>query len=395
MAPAHSALRAGFLSAVLWRVGPGPWLALAGLLIHGCASTSLPLSAGGFAAGDGGRLSLAVAQARAQFPELSAQGLAHEARDGGESQIAPELVLQGDGVGFSRGLQLEERSKAALQLYLDKTSYARGYAAVRLEGREKQTWPIVAYELRGKASGRFEYSYLLAGPEGSLRYLVILGGGYSRDGVERLAFEGILLIPAPGKPLDEWARAYKFDFGFTFPARPDYQAGVAEAEALFRELQRDVLALERLSEREEQVRAEAASARGAGGTGPTQLEARAADLREQIRRLAAETEAKALRYYQVRTAVDNAYAAFVLTTPYTWRDVEGQSEYYRRWQQVEFHHPVIDDLVARLASRLADPDRLRKTRAEAMALFARNNNWDKDPARKAAPGGAPGAPASR
>jgi hypothetical protein len=340
------------------------------------------------AAGDGARLSLAVAQAHAQFPELSAQGLVYEPRDIGSPGASPELALRGTGVGFSRGLQLEERSKGVLALYLDKTSYARGHAVLHLEGEAEQTWPIAAYELRGKADGRFEYSYLLAGPGGGLRYLVILGARYSREGVEHLAYEGILLIPTPGKPLDEWARAYKFDFGFNFPARPDYQTGVDEAETLFRQLQRDVPALERLSERLEQTRAEAASARGAGSTGPrrgadpAQLDARAAELTEQARHLAAEAEAKALRYYQVRTAVDNAYAAFVLTTPYTWRDVDGQSEYYRRWQKVEFHHPAIDDLVARLASHLPDSVKLQKARAEAMALFARNNNWDKDPARR-------------
>ncbi|HEX7929163.1 MAG TPA: hypothetical protein VF678_16325, partial [bacterium] len=102
-------------------------------------------------------------------------------------------------------------------------------------------------------------------------------------------------------------------------------------------------------------------------------------LKAQARDRAAATEARALRYYEVRTAVDNGYAAFVLTNPYTWRDTAGQAELYKRWQKVEFHHPQIDDLVATLVPLLPDGKKLEDARTQAMALFAKNNNWDKNP----------------
>jgi hypothetical protein len=375
------------------RTGPcAPALLLAGALLAGCAAQTAELSAGGFAAGDGGRLSLAVAQSRAQFPELSAQGLAYAMRESKAGGGAPELALRGTGVGFSRGLQLKERGKGSIQLYLDKATYARGYAVVQLEGGAEEKWPIVAYELRGKAGERFEFSYLLAPPGGGLRYLVLLGGNYTDAGKEVLAYEGTLFIPAAGKPVDEWARAFKFDFGYKYPARAAYLAGVDEAESLFRELQRDVPAIQSLSERAAKTENDAASARQTGdgatarrGPDPAALAARAGDLKAQLAQKIGETEAKALHYYEVRTAADNAYAAFVLTNPYTWRNIAGQADAYKRWQKVEFHHPAIDKLVETLVTFLPDPKRLESARSQAMALFAKNNNWDKNPEAQETP----------
>lgn len=364
-------------------------LLLSSLVLVACAGKTTELTAGGFAASNGDALSLAVAQARAQFPELSAQGMAYVPREAKPESTPPMLALQGSGTGFSRGLQLTERTKGSIKLYLDKTSYARGYAVVKLGDAGEERWPIVAYELRGKASDRFEFSYMLEAPDGGLRYLVILGGTYSNGGKDLLAYEGTLFIPTPGKGLAEWARAYKFDFGFKYPVRPAYQEGVDEAETLFRELQGDIPAIDDLSERLERARQAADAAKRAASTAsgrgpdPAALDAKVADLKAQRDKKISETEVKALHYYEVRTQVDNAYAAFVLSNPFTWRDVDGETDYYQRWQKVEFEHPLIDQLMDRLVTYLPDAKRLETSRAAAMALFAKNDNWDKNPAKKA------------
>ncbi|HEX7927272.1 MAG TPA: hypothetical protein VF678_06760, partial [bacterium] len=217
-----------------FRLGQPAFFGIAALVLVlatlcACTPKTTELTGGGFAPGDGNKLSMAFAQARAQFPELSAQGLPYVMREA-QGKAAPELALQGSGVGFSRGLQLTERTKGAIKVFLDKATYAQGYVAVQLDGSGEQTWPIVAYELRGKASDRFEFSYLLAAPDGALRYLVLMGGAYAESGKDLLAYEGTLFIPTPGKGLESWARAYKFDFGFKYPAKPEYQVGVDEAE---------------------------------------------------------------------------------------------------------------------------------------------------------------------
>jgi hypothetical protein len=226
-------------------------------------------------------------------------------------------------------------------------------------------------------------------PTGGLRYLVVLGGPSGESGGESLAYEGLLFIPTPGKPLDEWSRTYKFDFGFHYPAPPAYFAQVDQAESLYRELQHDVPAVETLRERLGKAEADAATAQQApagaaqrGGPDPAALDARARELKTQLAQRKAEAAIKALRYYEVRRALDDAYAAFVLTNPYTWRNLEGQAAFYQRWQTVEFHHPRIDELIARLAALLPEPKQLERARSEAMAVFARNNNWDKNPAPK-------------
>lgn len=365
---------------------------LAVALLVSCATKTTELTAGGLAAGDGDRISLALAQTRAQFPELSARGLPYAMRESKDDGAAPELALRGSGIGFSQGLQLAERTKGTIQLYLDKASYARGYAVVQLDGGSQETWPIVAFELRGSAADRFEFTYLLSTPGGGLRYLALLGGTYSDAGKDLLAYEGTLFIPTAGKPLDAWVRAYKFDFGYAYPVRPTYQTGVEEAESLFRELQKDVATIQALSERLSKAEGEVTAMKEGGDSGttrkgpdPVTLDARVADLKSQLIQKTAETEAKALRYYEVRTSVDNTYAAFVLTNPYTWRDRAGQADYYKRWQKVEFHHPAIDNLIETLVPFLPDSKRLESTRAQAMALFAKNNNWDKNPDRQAAP----------
>jgi hypothetical protein len=367
--------------------------ALAALaMLAGCAGSGLPAGPSGLPKADSERLAQAVDQARAQHPKFSALGLTRPREPAARAGGPLEPVLTGTGIGFVRGLQIQEPVKAQARLFLDTTSYARGQL-VLVEGGREETWPIVAYELKGTADGVFRFTYLLSDPARSLRYLVLVGGEYAEGAAKFWGVEGIVIVPGAGPSLEKWEKAYKFDFGFRYPAQPAYQNLVEEAEGLFRSLARDVPALETLDGRIKAVEGElaalrlgapegdAAASRQAGRVAT--LEERLAEMKDQRAERAEDAGNRAARYYDVRMRLDQAYAEFVTTNPYTWRNLEGRQAFYDRWQTVEFHHPRIDELLARLLPLAPNRAKLEPLRAEAMALFARNNNWDKNPSRKA------------
>ncbi|MBI4081532.1 MAG: hypothetical protein HY423_02870 [Candidatus Lambdaproteobacteria bacterium] len=347
---------------------------------------------GGLAAEEANRLSLIVAQTRAQFPELSAVGLAYTPRPAPrQAPGAPELVLRGGGTSISPGVQVEPGSSAQVALYLRKPGYAEGYAEVAVDGRPARAWRIVAFDQRGHPDKSFEFLYALADPDGTLHYLAVVGGLYRQAEAEALGIEATLVDPGPAAQLDDWKRAFRIDFGKRFPAVPVYHGLVEEAVARFRDLDRDVPALEGLrqpiAEGDDRLRRlrEAPLAEGetqaARDAATAEAAARVAGFREQLAAGVAAAETTFLGYYALRAKLDAEYAAFHETNHYRWLSAERQQGFYDHWKQVELHHPAIDELVGRFLPYLKDAAKLLAARSQAMELIRRNDNWDKDPSR--------------
>jgi hypothetical protein len=80
-------------------------LALLGALLAGCAGEAARQGPGGMPALQAARISLVVAQTRAQFPELSGGAIPFEPRKppAATPGSAPELALRGSGVGVQPG----------------------------------------------------------------------------------------------------------------------------------------------------------------------------------------------------------------------------------------------------------------------------------------------------
>ena len=157
---------------------------LAGILIlAGCAARGqLKHAEAGMAGGDGERLALAVAQSRAQFPELSAlqlrQGpLLTEEQAGREE---PSLALKGMGVGIAPGVQSGIRDEIELALYIDKSRYDAGYMEVAFDGGHAEIWRIIAHDLRGDVAGAFELFLTLAERVARVRSTEMLWGRLPR-----------------------------------------------------------------------------------------------------------------------------------------------------------------------------------------------------------------------
>ncbi len=375
-------------------------LMAAGLaLVAGCAQRDLDLGRGGLSAEDSAKLSLALAQVRAQAPAERISGLPYVARPEPEGLPEPELALTGDASGLSRGFQTGPGPRLRLTLYLDKSSYTRGYAKVSRDGGAEQVWRIVAYELRGQADRDFQFTYLLAEPAGGLRTLLLLGGAYREGSADLAAIEGALLLPDP-EPRSrryaqaEWQTAFPFAFVLKEPATPAYQALIAQADDLFRELEREVPDLDRLAQRVDAQAAETAAEAGAepgtkaastpssspSGGSPRRPEDRRVELEKQLKQRAALAQAKAVHYYQLRSEADTAFSAYLGTNAYTWRDADGQQEAFTRWDKLAKQADPFEERVAHLLPYVPEPNHLEQARAAVLAVVAKNKNESRRPA---------------
>jgi hypothetical protein len=360
--------------------------------LSGCRQPAGPPPvSGGLARGDAARLSLLVAQSRAQHPELSATGLRPAPRRAADGASRPaELALRGNGLGVRPGVQIGEPQPVALALFLDKSHYHAGYARLSFAGQPEETWRIVAYDARGDPKEAFELLYALADPESRVRYLGVLGGYFEQEGRRFLAFEGTLVIPGKGARLEDWERIYKIDFGFKHPAEPLFLAEVERANGLFAGLQQAVAGLGarrdriELARREREELARQAPSSGQAPGREEELARRDAELvgmRDEQTRAAKEAEALLLGYWALRVSIDTHFAEFAESNAYRWHDRAGQQAWYDQWRQVEFHHPRIDEWQRTLAGFLPDGTALDQARAQAMAVIGRLDNRAKDPSR--------------
>lgn len=376
-------------------------LAAAAMLAAGCSNSILGGAAGGIPAADARRLSLIVLQTRSQFPELSGTDLPFKARPAPpEDGAKPELALQGDGVSVEPGLQSGEHTRLRAALYLDKHDYALGWLEVTVGDRANERWPIVAYDRRGDPQGEFHFIYVLALPDDRLRYLVLIGGPYEKDGERYHGFEGTLIEPGPGRNLEGWRRGYKLDFGYRFPAVPAHQRKVDQAVQAFRDIRADVEKLESLRRRISKAAGELDALRGAR-PGPEQADANRKAIADQEKRLeelntehdtlVGTTEKRIVAYYGLRKAIATEFAAYTKSNAYLWLDTQGKQAAYDRWKVVEYHHPKIDELVRTFLTHQPDQARVLDARKAAMAEIWRQDNWSKDPARAHKP--KQGAPA--
>jgi hypothetical protein len=371
-------------------------LTLAGL-VAGCAQHGLDGGRGGLDPEQSARLSLALAQVRAQTPADRVSGLPYESRSDPEGLRDPELALTGEGMGLSRGFQTGQKSKVRLALYLDKSSYMRGHAKVSRDGGAEEVWRIVAYDLRGDADKDFQFTYLLADPAGALRTLMLLGGTYQDGKADLTAIEGTLLLPDPAPRAkrftpEEWQTAFPFAFVLKEPAVPAYQSLTAQAEDLFRDLDREVPDLERLAQRIDSLPAEApapeeapvSAADGATASpAPRSSDDRAAALRagleKQLKQRAALAQAKAVHYYQLRAEADTTFTAYLATNRYTWRNADGQQGAFTRWAEPGRNEDAVEDRIAHLLPFVPEPQKLEDARKAAFDTIAKNKNAARRP----------------
>lgn len=327
-----------------------------------------------------------------QFPELSGTAIPFDARKSPDdtSGGAPEVALQGEGIGVQPGLQTGERPRIRVTLYLDKKTYANGYLEVTPATGATERWSVVAFDQQGTPRKRFDFTYVLATPAGQLRYLALIGGPYKQDGADYLGYEGTLIEPGAGNDLERWTRAYKLDFGFHFPVVPEHQRKVEQAVSIFRDLQRDMDALESLRERIAAAEGELATLRNSEvpADQAARREQQIAEDEKRLETLRSErdarvksTEERFVSYYQLRLAISNEFAAFTRSNHYTWLDTAGKQAFYDDWKVVEFHHPRIDDMVSAFLTYEEHGGKVLDARSAAMTVITQNDNWSKDPSK--------------
>jgi hypothetical protein len=377
---------------------PGILVALlvaAGLPAACSLGPGLSRSAGGIVPGEAQELSLTVAQLRAQYPQLSANGLAYDVRQGPEAELAGRvsLALQGQGRSVTAGIDAAKGEPVSLTLFLDKTSYQEGYARVTLGQGHSSTWPILAFDQRGKADGDFEFLYLLGNPAGGSAYLALLGGSYKEGDAALYGMEGTLLIPSPAGTVAGWQRAYKLDFGFRAPAEPAYRALVDEAAQQFRNYERRMSSLERIQAEHqrlegqrtrllEQAGAEDTKAEDTKSEALVAAEQRLTTLQEQWVSEKAEARTLAIRYYQTRARLAQAFAEFLDSNRYRWRRLEGQQEAFTYWRKADRDTAAADGLTTALLTQVDDPAPVSQARREALAAIDKYANAAKAPAPK-------------
>jgi len=391
--------------------GPWPWMrravpvlaALAGIG-GGCAHNSLDLGRGGLPADDDARWSLALAQARSEAPQDRLSGLVYESRPEPAGLAGPELALTGEADSLTQGFQTAPRSHLRLSVYLDKSTYTRGYLKVSLDGAAEETWPFVAYQLRGDPGGDFQFTYLAADPAGALRTFMLIGGGFRKNGDDLTAIEGALFLPAERPKTGRfspaaWRTAYPVAFVRDEPRQPAYDVLAARSVEVARDLERLDGELDRVSKRLEGLRTARNTAPGeaaqpgapppSGGAAASATppdEARRADLQLQLHRLAEEAQANAIRYFELRGESDSLFAAYLTGNAYRWRDADGRREAFARWAAPDRAVADFDGLIARLLPYVSDPAKIEQARASYTATVARNRNSEKRPPGTNRPG---------
>ncbi len=365
-------------------------LLVASLQVACSLGPGLSRGAGGIVPGEAGELSLTVAQLRAQYPQLSAAGLAYEVRQGPETELAGRvsLALQGQGRGVTAGMDAAKGEPVSLTLFLDKANYQEGYARVTLGQGHSSTWPILAFDQRGKADGSFEFLYLLGNPAGGSAYLALLGGSYKDGDAALYGMEGTLLIPSPTGTVAGWQRAYKLDFGLRGPAVPAYRALVDEAERQLRSYERRMSSLERIQaehQRLESQHAKLLEQAGAAESKSEQLvtaEQRLATLQGQWISEKADARGLAIHYFQTRARLAQAFAEYLDSNRYRWQRLAGQQEAFEHWRKADRDTAAADGLTTALLAQLDDPGPVNQARREALAAIEQHGNAAKAPTPK-------------
>lgn len=354
--------------------------ALLGLVgaLTACAGQGLAPAGGGLPADEAARISLAVAQTRAQFPDVSAGEMPFQARPTPPPGEKPGLVLRGLGVGVRPGIQTGARSGAEVALFLAKPGYNAGWVRISIDGGPRERWPIVAYDHRGKPQQAFEFQFVLVPPSGGVRYLAVIGGPFPAEGGQFFGLEGTLIEPGGPETPGGWRRAFKIDFGFRFPRPPEHAALLEEADRIFRELPRQLATIADVSKNLEQARGEAPAAPAPAGGRVAELERLFAEHRERLKK-------DLLSYYRLRERIAESYAAFAESNFYTWLPLERQQAYFDDWRRQTRHHPRIDDLTARARAYLETPAVLDAARTEAMGQVRRYANDRRNPAKPLPP----------
>jgi hypothetical protein len=375
-------------------------VSLAVLLAAGCAQRDLDLGRGGLSAEDDAQLSLALAQVRAQAPKGHISGLVYEAREQPAGLEEPELALVGEGDSLKQGFQSGQSIHLKLSVYLDKSSYTRGYLKVARAGGAEEVWKIVAYLLRGQADQQFQFTYLVAEPNGALRTLMLIGGDYPQDADSVTALEGVLFVP-PKEPRSkryapaDWDLAYPITFWRDEPAEPAFQQLTAQSQDLVSDLERDSTELPRLAKRLDDLRA--AAANGASETAaPASQDATAApapkpkDPRQdeaelKLREQSAAAQDRIVHYFALRGEADTAFAEYLTGNPFRWRDADGKDDAFTQWAAPEAREADVEALIADLLPYVPTPLAIDKARAEFRAVVAKNHNATKRPSTKDAP----------
>lgn len=365
-------------------------LLTAGLPAACSLGPGLSRGAGGIVPAEAQELSLTVAQLRAQYPQLSAAGLAYDVRQGPDAALAARvsLALQGQGRAVTAGIDAATGEPVSLTLFLDKSAYQEGYARVTVGQGHSSTWPILAFDQRGKAEGDFEFLYLLGNPAGGNAYLALLGGSYQEGDAALYGMEGTLLIPSPAGTVAGWQRAYKLDFGFRTPAEPAYRALVDEAAQQFRGFERRMSSLERIQAEHQRVEGqhtrllEQAEAAETPSEALVAAEKRLTTLQGQWVREKAEARELAIRYYQTRARLAQAFAAFLDSNRYRWRRLEEQQEAFTYWRRADRDTAAADGLTTALLAQLEDPAPVSQARREALAAIEQHANAAKAPKPK-------------
>jgi hypothetical protein len=375
------------LAALVWGLG-------------GCAQRGAELGRGGLSAEDDARWSLALAQVRAQAPKNRVSGLAYAARPEPAGQSEPELALTGEADGLTQGYQTGERAHLRLSVFLDKSSYTRGYLKVSRDGAPEETWPIVSHQLRGQADGDFQFTYLVSDPGGALRAFMLIGGGYRESDDDLIAIEGALIFPDAAPKSGRfspagWKTAFPFGFILKEPRQPAYDVLSSLSLEVARELEKDVADLERLSKRLDALRAEAkaesadaANPAPPGSRSAAAAQAAAADdrrrveLEAQLRQQSEGAQGKVVHYFQLRGDADSLLAAYLETNAYRWRDAEGRNRVFARWEAPGRQGPDIEGLISQLLAYAPDPQKIEQARSAFRATVAKNRNAAKRPAGK-------------
>ena len=366
----------------------------------GCAQLGVDLGRGGLSAQDDAQWSLALAQVRAQAPKGRVSGLVYESRPEPAGLKEPELALTGEGDALSQGFQTGERSHLRLSVFLDKTSYTRGYLKVNRGGAPEEIWPIVSYQLRGQADRDFQFTYLVSDPGGALRTLMLIGGGYQENGDDLLAIEGALFIPASAPKSKRfspagWQVAYPLAFVLKEPRQPAYDVLITVSEEVARDLEKNVAELDRMSKRLDALSAgPGADSRGTAPAAPPPAGAaatappsggedgRRAAVALELRQKAEAAQANAVHYFELRAEADTLLAAYLESNAYRWRDADGRRRVFARWDAPDRHAADLDALLSQLLAYVPSPQKIEQARSAFRAVLAKNRNGEKRPAAK-------------